>query len=90
MREGHRVPEDDFPPEFNFTEPFQTNPHGRPVMVPGPGDEAVDATGKILDRDKFMSMLKEYYRLRGWDEETGLPRVETLTALGLDDLAAAF
>ena len=32
------------------------------------------------------AMQKEYYRLRGWDEETGLPRAETLIALGLDEL----
>jgi aldehyde:ferredoxin oxidoreductase len=56
-------------------------------MVPGPGDEPVNVTGNVLDRDKFVSMLKEYYRLRGWDEETGLPLARTLSALGLDDLA---
>jgi aldehyde:ferredoxin oxidoreductase len=32
-------------------------------------------------------MLREYYRLRGWDEATGLPRAATLAALGIDDLA---
>ena len=90
VREGRRVPEDDFPPEFNFTEPLQTASHGQPVMVPGPGEEAVDVTGKVLDRDRFISMLKEYYRLRGWDEETGLPRVETLADLGLDELVPSF
>jgi aldehyde:ferredoxin oxidoreductase len=90
MQEGRRVPEDDFPPEFNFTDPLQTNPHGEPVMVPGPDDEAVDATGKTLDRAKSASLLKEYYRLRGWDEETGLPRAETLAALGIDDLSPSF
>ncbi len=90
VREGRGVPEADFPPEYNFTEPLQTNVHGQPVMVPGPGEEAIDATGKTLDRDKFISMLKEYYRLRGWDEETGLPRAETLVTLGLDDLMPVF
>jgi aldehyde:ferredoxin oxidoreductase len=90
LREGRKFPEADFPPAFNFTEPLKTNPHGRPVKVPGPGEEVVDATGKILDRAKFTSMLQEYYRLRGWDEETGLPRAETLAALGLDDLAPGF
>jgi aldehyde:ferredoxin oxidoreductase len=90
MREGRRVPGDDFPPEFNFTEPLPAGPHGEPVMVPGHGDETVDATGNTLDRNKFTSMLKEYYRLRGWDEETGLPLPKTLTILGLADLIPAF
>jgi len=50
----------------------------------------VDTTGKVLNREKYIDLLKEYYRLRGWDEATGLPRAETLAALGIDDLAAAF
>jgi aldehyde:ferredoxin oxidoreductase len=85
LREGRRVPEADFPLEFNFTEPYYQGVH---VIeeVPGPGEEAVDPRGRTLDRDKFTGMLKEYYRLRGWYEETGLPRPETLAALGLDDL----
>ena len=61
-----------------------------PVKVPGPDEETVDATGKTLDRAKSTSLLKEYYRLRGWDEETGLPQAETLAALGIDDLAPSF
>jgi aldehyde:ferredoxin oxidoreductase len=81
IREGRRVPEDDFPPEYNFTEPL-----AGPVIVPGPDDKPARVTGKMLDRDKFKDMLKEYYRLRGWDEATGIPRTETLTTLGLDDL----
>jgi aldehyde:ferredoxin oxidoreductase len=71
LREGRRVPEADFPPEFNFTEPLRGDPHGAKVLVPGPRGEPVDAAGKILDKKKFTDMLKEYYRLRGWDEETG-------------------
>jgi aldehyde:ferredoxin oxidoreductase len=90
IREGRRVPEDDFPLEFNFMEPLKLNARGEKIMVPGPGDEVVDATGKILDRDKFTEMLKEYYDLRGWDRETGIPRVETLAAIGLDDLIPVF
>ena len=90
VREGRRVPEDDFPPEYNFTEPLGSAARGGQVMVPGPGDEAVDATDNVLDRDKFSAMLREYYRLRGWDEETGLPRADTLNKLGLQDLQPSF
>ncbi|MFC1971514.1 aldehyde ferredoxin oxidoreductase N-terminal domain-containing protein [Chloroflexota bacterium] len=92
LREGRKVPEADFPPEFNFTEPLQTTFYvvgSRKLMVPGSGEEGVDVTGNTLDRDKFTSMLKEYYRLRGWDEDTGIPRRETLTTLGLDELSAS-
>jgi aldehyde:ferredoxin oxidoreductase len=90
VREGRKVPEADFPLEFNFTETLQMGARGQKVMVPGPGDEVVDATGNTLDRDKFESMLREYYRLRGWDEATGLPQLETLQSLGLDDLTPVF
>ena len=58
------------------------------MMVPGPGDTAVDMTGNKLDRDKFTNMLKEYYRLRGCGRKYGgLPEANTLKALGLEDVA---
>ena len=84
LREGRNVPGDDFPSEINFTTPLESK---RPVLVPGPGDEPVDMTGNVLDRDRFKGMLMEYYSLRGWDENTGLPGAATLSALGLEDLS---
>ncbi len=89
VREGHKVPEDDYPIEVNFTEPIFTNVHGAKMIMPGPGAKAVDATGNKLDWDKFTGMLKEYYQIRGWDEKTGLPTDETLKKLGMDDLIGA-
>jgi aldehyde:ferredoxin oxidoreductase len=90
IREGRKVPEADFPLEYNFTEPLQTTARGEPVMVPGPGEETISATGKKLDRDKFTGMLKEYYQLRGWNPETGLPTKDTLIAVGLEDVAGKY
>jgi aldehyde:ferredoxin oxidoreductase len=87
VREGHRVPEDDHPPDFNFTEPLTTNVHGGKLIAPGPGARPVDMTGNILDRNKFKAMLEEYYRLRGWDERTGLPTKKTLKALGMANIS---
>jgi aldehyde:ferredoxin oxidoreductase len=87
LREGRKVPEADFPPEYNFTEPLPAIAHFEDMAVLGPGGKAVSAAGKILDRDRFTTMLKEYYHLRGWDEETGLLKPKTLAALGLDDLS---
>ena len=57
----------DFPHAFNFDEPLPAGLDGQSVMVPGPGENGVDAKGKRLDRDKFTRMLKEYYQLRGWN-----------------------
>ena len=86
VREGHKVPQDDFPPEFNFTEPLTFGVHGGKMIMPGPGAKPIDMTGNKLDRDKFKGMLKEYYKLRGWDEKTGLPTQKTLEKLGIEDL----
>jgi aldehyde:ferredoxin oxidoreductase len=90
VREGWKVPESDSIPEYNFTEPLTTDPIGRELVIPGPGEGVMSTVENILDRDSFISMFKEYYRLRGWDSETGLPHPETLTALGLGDLATTF
>jgi aldehyde:ferredoxin oxidoreductase len=43
------------------------------------------ASGKALTRESLDMMLDEYYDLRGWDRE-GVPKPETLEALGLGDL----
>jgi aldehyde:ferredoxin oxidoreductase len=86
VREGHKVPRDDYPPEFNFTEPLGLSNHGDRMIMPGPGAKPVDMTGNKLDRKKFKGMLREFYLLRGWDEKTGLPTKETLIKLGMEDL----
>lgn len=85
LREGRMTPQDDYPAEYNFTEPLSPD---RPFIVPGPDDQPVNVSGHTLDRDKFSNMLKEYYMLRGWDTQTGAPLAETLTSLGMDDVAA--
>ena len=88
MVEAHidRVPEDDYPPEYNFSQPLMLGVHGAKMIMPGPGAHPVDMTGNVLDRDKCAAMLREFYVLRGWDEKTGLPTKETLTSLGMEDL----
>jgi aldehyde:ferredoxin oxidoreductase len=82
LREGRRTPQADYPMDYNFTEPLDSIP-GIGVMVPGPGDTTVDMSGNKLDRAKYLAMLKEFYRVRGWDEETGIPEKETIKKLGL-------
>ena len=57
------------------------------VIVPGPGDEVLSRKGQTLDRDAFAAMRDEFYQLRGWDPETGLQTEETLSRVGLSDLA---
>jgi aldehyde:ferredoxin oxidoreductase len=82
LREGRRTPAADYPLDFNFTDPLPGRP-GMGFMVPGPDENAVDMTGNRLDRDKYKNMLREYYQLRGWDPESGIPRMETIAAMGI-------
>jgi len=57
---------DDTLPERFFSEPMPRGPH----------------KGVSLSKKDFEIMKKEYYRLRGWDEE-GVPTLEELRELGL-------
>ena len=38
---------------------------------------------RSLIRKQWQEMLSDYYRLRGWDVETGNPTRQTLESLGL-------
>jgi aldehyde:ferredoxin oxidoreductase len=44
---------------------------------------------KLLTRERVDEVVTEYYRGLGWDEQTGIPTVETRQKLGLDDPAYA-
>jgi aldehyde:ferredoxin oxidoreductase len=41
--------------------------------------------GEVIESDKFEAMKSRYYALREWDVATGIPTVETLQKLGLDE-----
>lgn len=43
--------------------------------------------GAVLKKEKFEQMKDEYYSLRGWDKNTGVPTREKLEELGLKDIA---
>ncbi|MFC1920446.1 aldehyde ferredoxin oxidoreductase family protein [Chloroflexota bacterium] len=43
--------------------------------------------GARLPRETVDKLLDDYYDLRGWDKKTGIPTKDTLTGLGLDDVA---
>ena len=88
VREGSKLPE--VPPDYLFTDPLMRDARGRQVLVPGPGGEGMVIQGVTLDRDKFKQMMREYYRLRGYDPETGVPYAGTLGKLGIDDLVSDY
>jgi aldehyde:ferredoxin oxidoreductase len=43
--------------------------------------------GKAFTQEMLNSMLDNYYKLRGWDKNTGIPTKKTLEALGLQSVA---
>jgi aldehyde:ferredoxin oxidoreductase len=49
-----------------------------------PGKLAYDGNAdKLFNQD-----LPAYWKLRGWTEDKGIPTLETLKSLGIDDIAA--
>ncbi|RLG46998.1 MAG: aldehyde:ferredoxin oxidoreductase, partial [Thermoproteota archaeon] len=42
------------------------------------------AKGQVVNLER---MLDEYYQLRNWDLETGIPKRETFERLGMSDIA---
>ncbi|MFC1896367.1 aldehyde ferredoxin oxidoreductase C-terminal domain-containing protein, partial [Thermodesulfobacteriota bacterium] len=87
LREGWRAKVDDYPPEYNFTDPVVMSAINPRMIVPGPTEEPVSFRGNVLDRQKYEDMRDEFYWLRGWDTVTGLQKGETLRRLGLSDVA---
>ena len=88
IREGRKGREDDYLPEFFFIEreEFIADVFGRhnpDLLLPGRGDEIISRKGKAVDKNEFKKMMDEYYKIRGWDVETGLIKKETTDRLGL-------
>jgi aldehyde:ferredoxin oxidoreductase len=93
IREGRRGRKDDRLPEFMFIERQDMiadafGMHNPELFLPGRGDEILSRKGKALDRQDFEQIMDEYYRLRGWDVQTGIPTVETLARLSLPEVSA--
>ncbi len=57
-------------------------------LVPGKDGEIISKIGAVVDREEFEKMKSDYYGLRGWDAETGLPTKAKLEDLQLGDVAA--
>jgi aldehyde:ferredoxin oxidoreductase len=76
VREGRRK-KDDTVGEFHFRVPETAVPPWEKAQPVPP----------VANREKFEAMRDEFYRIRGWDPDTGVPTRSKLTELGLDDVA---
>ncbi|MEE8419598.1 MAG: aldehyde ferredoxin oxidoreductase N-terminal domain-containing protein [Dehalococcoidales bacterium] len=74
--------------DYYFTHPLEEGEvfFNRDAIMPGPDGKIISRLGTVLDRNEFEEMKSEYYRLRGWDVETGFPTRTRLIALGLSDI----
>ncbi len=62
----------------------------RNAHMPGKENGKWDYYGysrRMLDRDKFDEFKTGFYKLQGWDVETGYPKKSTLESLGLKNVA---
>ncbi len=76
--------------DYLHTEPLKRgdiffNPE---CLVPGKDGEVISRIGAVVERAEFEKMKSEYYELRGWDIESGLPTKVRLEELDLGDVAA--
>lgn len=86
VREGRRRAADVLEETFYHSEegPAESGPSGGKH-----GFGAVSDHGAAVPREAFEQAKTEYYRLRGWDPETGVPKKATLVRLGLTEIADA-
>ncbi|MCX7944633.1 MAG: hypothetical protein N2746_09015 [Deltaproteobacteria bacterium] len=77
FREGRRR-ENDTLADYLFTKK-------KKGKVTGPGGKVI-TVDRALDRKKFEDLKTEYYRLNGWEVDSGVPSRKTLDALDLKDI----
>ena len=56
--------------------------------MPGRDGESISKVGIVVDMEEFEKMKTEYYGLRGWNVESGLPTSAKLEDIQLKDVAA--
>lgn len=91
LMEGRKGRHDDVLEELFFTQPLlRAEAHLRQIdpalEMPGKDGKTASRKGVSLDRNEFNLIMDDYYITRGWDEETGLFREESLIRLDLADL----
>jgi len=86
-REGHKGREYDVIDEYNFSTPLKGDFGNPDCIVPGRDGELFSRKEAVVDRDQFEKMKGEFYKIRGWDEASGLQKRAKLEELGLGYVA---
>jgi aldehyde:ferredoxin oxidoreductase len=87
MKVGERV--NNLAKAFNVREGFTRADDTLPERLMTEPLKAGGSKGHFISKGDLDTMLDEYYTLRGWDEETGMPTREKLTDLRLEYVADA-
>ncbi len=87
LREGHQGRANDRLPDEWHDKPLKFGVMDPECLVPGKDGKVISRIGSTVDRQGFEQMKDEYYRLRGWNVETGLPTRESMKALDLESVA---
>jgi aldehyde:ferredoxin oxidoreductase len=88
LRQGWGGREGDRLLDYHHNEPIQYLRFDRECKVPDEKGEVGSRKGKVIDREEFEKMKSEYYKLRGWDADSGLQTKSKLKELELEDVAA--
>jgi aldehyde:ferredoxin oxidoreductase len=72
---------------FNVREGFTRSDDTLPERLMKEPLQEGGSKGQVISPEDLNGMLDEYYRLRGWDLETGTPTREKLVELGLEYVA---
>ncbi len=89
LRQGWNGRKDDQLMDYFFDQPLRKNELfcDPECIVPGEDGEIVSKEGAVIDRQEFETLKDEYYELRGWDVESGLPKADTLQQFDMNDIA---
>jgi len=72
---------------FNVREGFTRADDTFPERLMNEPLKSGASKGHLISKDDLKIMLDEYYTVRGWDLNTGIPKKEKLIELGLEDVA---
>jgi aldehyde:ferredoxin oxidoreductase len=89
LRHGWEPHKDDAPLDYFFEQPLKEDElfYDADCLAPGKDGQVISKVGAVVDREAFEKMKREYYELRGWDVESGLPTRVKLEELALGDIA---
>jgi aldehyde:ferredoxin oxidoreductase len=90
LKDGRKGRREDALEEFHFTTGLKTDFANEKCIVPGKEGEVLSRKGMTVDRNLFEKMKDEYYSLRNWDVETGLPTKACLEGLDLKEVAQLY